>query len=150
MVLELCRVSPNLLNLPVLLQPELPQLLILLVLWDGHILLLGLVHAWWGATILHSLMHLHHPLQGMAHLCQSLCMLSRGLVIFFDLSCTDDVCCRLAGHRQILCDAEPKPSQGSSISRPPGKMLLTSSLPPSPTDPGRARLAARSYIDPLK
>ncbi len=44
-VLELCRISPNLLNLPVLLKPKLPELLILLVLWNGHILLLGLVHA---------------------------------------------------------------------------------------------------------
>ena len=66
MVLELRRISPDLLNLAVLLQPELSQLLILLVLWDGYILLRLLVHTCRWGTILHSLMHLHHPLQAMA------------------------------------------------------------------------------------
>lgn len=61
MILELCRVSPDLLHLPVLLEPELSQLIILLVLWDGHVLWC-LVHAWLWAAILHPLVHLHHAL----------------------------------------------------------------------------------------
>lgn len=65
MILELCRICPDLLYLSGLLQPELSQLLILLVLRNGHILLLRLVHARWWGTILHPLMHLHHALQCM-------------------------------------------------------------------------------------
>ena len=61
MILELCRICSNLRNLPVLLQPELPELLILLVLRHGHVLRC-LVHAGPRSTILHPLMHLHHAL----------------------------------------------------------------------------------------
>ena len=65
MVLELCWICSNLRNLPVLLQPELPELLVLLMLRHGHVLRC-LVHAGPWSTILHSLMHLHHTLHAGA------------------------------------------------------------------------------------
>ena len=65
MVLELCWICSNLRDLSVLLHPELPELLVLLVLWHGHVLRC-LVHAGSWSTILHSLMHLHHALHASA------------------------------------------------------------------------------------
>ena len=80
MVLELCWIYADLLHLPVLLDPELAQLLILLVLRDGHVLL-WLVHAGCRGAILHPLVHLHHSLQRTEVPCQSLGLPAKGLVI---------------------------------------------------------------------